>query len=96
MQLASSLGAGSNKVPYSPTEKRMFEAIPKRGRISTTDLVQAYWNGHKPPYNSRVSAMDALRSLKRKIIANREPFKVVTSDRAGAKPLDVWIETKKR
>lgn len=70
----------------------MYEVLPKRGRINTTDLVEAYWEGRKPPYNSRVAAMDALRSLKRKVIANREPFKIVTSDRAGAKPLDVWIE----
>jgi hypothetical protein len=74
----------------------MFEAIPKRGRISSTDLVEAYWDGHQQPYNSRVAAMDALRSLKRKVIANREPFKIVTSDRAGAKPLDIWLEAKKR
>jgi hypothetical protein len=88
--LASSLGAG-NKVPYSDTERRMFGAIPKRGKISSTDLIERYWNGHERPFHSRVAAMDALRSLKRKVKANKEPFKIETSGRAGAKPLDIWI-----
>jgi hypothetical protein len=92
--LASTLGAG-NKVPYSTTERRMYAAIPKRGRVSTTDLVATYWNGRKPPFNARVAAMDCLRSLKRKVGVNREPFQIKTSKRAGPKPLDVWIEAKR-
>lgn len=95
MASACSLGAAS-KLPYSATERRMFDLIPKRGKIDTTVLVERYWNGREPPPNARVAAMDCLRSLKRKVIANREPFRIITSDRAGPKPLDVWIEKRKR
>jgi hypothetical protein len=70
----------------------MYAVIPKRGRITTSDLIELYWNGQDKPFNARVAAMDCLRSLKRKVSANREPFKIKTSKRAGPKPLDVWIE----
>jgi hypothetical protein len=70
----------------------MFDAIPKRGqRVNTTDLIEAFWDGRERPWNARVSAMDCLRSLKRKVIANKEPFTIQTSERAGGKPIDVWI-----
>jgi hypothetical protein len=74
----------------------MFSLIPRRGKIDTTDLVERYWDGREPPPNARVAAMDCLRSLKRKVIANREPFRIMTSQRAGPKPLDVWVENNKR
>jgi hypothetical protein len=70
----------------------MLAAIPRRGKIDTTRLVELYWDGRELPPNARVAAMDCLRSLKRKVIANREPFRIITSDRAGPKPLDVWME----
>lgn len=94
--MASSLGAGNNKVRYSELEKRMFDAIPKRGRINTTDLIEIYWDRSERPRNDRVAAMGCLRSLKKKINDNREPFKLNTSRRAGPKPLDVWFEKRRR
>jgi hypothetical protein len=90
--LAFSLGA-NRKVPYSATEVKLFAFIPQGARrVTSTDLVEAYWKGRRKPHYWRVAAMDCLRSLKEKVIANKEPFKIKTSGRAGPKPLDVWIE----
>jgi hypothetical protein len=90
--LASIPGAG-NKVAYSARELRMFKLLSARRRkINSTDLVTLYWKGQQAPFNARVAAMDCLRSLKRKARHNKEPFKIETSGRAGARPLDVWIK----
>jgi hypothetical protein len=73
----------------------MLTVIPKRGRINSTDLVARYWKGREAPFNSRVAAMDCLRSLKGKVRSNKEAFTIKTSERAGPRPVDVWIEKKR-
>jgi hypothetical protein len=85
----------SSKVPYSPTERRMFAVLPKRGKITSTDLFAKYWAGRKAPFHARGAAMYCLRSLKDKVTANKETFTIKTSERAGPRPVEVWIEVKR-
>jgi hypothetical protein len=73
----------------------MLENLPKRGKVNTTDLITAYWKGRQPPFNARVAALDSLRSLKRKVSFNSEPFEIKTSGPAGGRPMDVWIERRR-
>lgn len=83
---------GKNGVDYSPAERALFELLPvKPKRISSTELVTQRY-GSEVPFHAQSIIRSTMDSLIRKIEANREPFRVLKTPRAGPKPTEFWLE----
>lgn len=80
-------------VEYGEREKKIFALIPKDGRqIETTVLVERFWKKvGDPPYTAQITAMGYLRSLRKKVVENKEKFKIEVSRKRGPHPQKVWI-----
>lgn len=86
-------------VRYSKKEQALFRLLPKTGdRVSSRRLLKGLArkaNGDMP-FHARTSLVGAMRSLSDKVTANREPFRVMRSERAGPHPIEFWIEPLKK
>lgn len=83
----------SEFVRYSPSEKALFEFIPKNGQpIGTDELAKAFYKGKRAPFNSQNVVTGFLRKLEMKVKANKEAFRLRRSQRAGPHCTEVWIE----
>jgi hypothetical protein len=60
---------------------------------STVDVTEAIYGKKKPTY-ARQTVLGALNNLLKKTKTNREPFKIVKSDREGPHPIQFWLEEK--
>lgn len=80
------------KFKYSSSEQTAFSALGIKPR-SSTDIVEKFYSG-KVPYNGRKIVIGMLKSLRRKMLANKESFKLCNSDRAGPHAMDFWLEGK--
>ncbi len=79
--------------PYSSSEERIFALLPLNGKsIDTSELTRRFYRGKRIPMNGRVIVTGTLRKLIEKARANKEPFKIVRTPRAGPRPIEVWIE----
>lgn len=83
-------------VGYSPNERVIFELLTAcNGQgISTPELVKSFYKG-KTPFYGRQIVVGLLSSIRRKAVANREPFRVVHTPRSGPIPMSFWLEEKK-
>lgn len=79
---------------YSPGERKIF-AILSRVPVSTISIAEARWQNGDAPVNSRHVIIGAIRSLQRKIEANREPFRIAGTRRLGPKPMSFWLEPRR-
>lgn len=84
-------------VKYSPTEQEIFRLLPRAEsrKIDTETLTKKFYEMRKVknlPYNGRIIVNGSVRSLMRKAVRNREPFKIMHTGRAGPHPAYVWIE----
>jgi hypothetical protein len=82
----------NNGVKYSTNEIKTFKLLSKR-RKSTADLVNGYY-GKNVVFNGRKIMIGMLRSLKRKMAANKEPFHIQSTERHGPYSMEFWLETK--
>lgn len=80
------------KVKYSNGEQAAFKALSVKP-ISSTDMLEKIYTTDEP-FNSRKILIGTLKSLRRKIQTNREPFKLVSSERNGPHPMEFWLEGK--
>ena len=82
------------KVKYSRGEQACFKALGAKPR-SSTDVVNAVYKTSKEvPYNGRKIVIGMLASLRRKMLANKEPFKLMNTERQGPHPIEFWLEKK--
>ena len=79
-------------ISYSPRERDIFAALLKAGKAISTEKLSELVFADSPRFHARTLLGGALRSLMKKIDANEEPFKVVTTGRAGPNSMKVWIE----
>jgi hypothetical protein len=80
------------KVRYSKGEQKLFKLLSTR-KLSSTELVERYYNGNET-FNSRKIMIGLLRSLGRKMAANRESFKLLSTDRSGPRAMFFWLGSK--
>lgn len=80
------------KVKYSKGEQATFKALSDKPRSSTAILGKIYPD--EIPYTGRKVMIVMLQSLRRKMLINKEPFKLVNSKRAGPHPMEFWLEGK--
>lgn len=80
------------KFKYSKGEQAAFKALSDKPRTSTAMLGKVYPTD--VPYNGRKIMIGMLKSLKRKMLANKEPFKLCNTDRSGPIPIEFWLEGK--
>lgn len=74
----------------------MLQLIPKDGsRMTTSDLVDKFY-GKNAPYNGQQIVMGAVRRLVDKTALMNGNCRVFKSERAGPKPVEVWVHAKKR
>ena len=84
-----------SKVRYSPTEQRILALLPEDGtKLSSDEIIDLHYGKRKRPFNARQTVIGALRTLIRKSVKNREPFRICKSERKGPHPMKFWIERK--
>lgn len=82
------------KVKYSNGEQAAFKALSDKPRSSTVIIDKVYSNTTNEPYNSRKIIIGVLKSLRAKMLANKEPFKLLSTERSGPNPMSFWLEGK--
>lgn len=87
---------GFKPVPYSEHERRILAALTHHASMLSGDLINVVYDGKDRPWNARKSVMGAVRSLRDKAKANREPFTVVTSEPSGPNQASVSLVFRKR
>lgn len=80
------------KVKYSKGEQASFKALSTKPR-SSNDIVKVM-HGEDAPFNGRKILIVMIKSLRRKMLANKEPFKIVSSKRNGPHAMEFWLEAK--
>jgi len=84
---------------YSRGERGIFALLPQGGNepLSSTDLtLRKYKKAAAIPFNGRKIVIGLLASLKKKVEANDEPFRIMSTPRAGPLPISFWVERKAR
>lgn len=81
------------KVKYSNSEQKAFNSLIAKPR-SSTDIMKLFYGKITTPYNGRKIVIGVLASLHRKMTANREPFKLMRTERSGPHPMEFWLEGK--
>lgn len=80
------------KVKYSKGEQNVFKSLSATPRSSTVLLDKVY--PKDAPYNGRKIMIGMLKSLHRKMLENKEQFKVMNTDRNGPHAMSFWLEGK--
>jgi hypothetical protein len=81
------------KVKYSNGEQAAFKALSVKPR-SSTDVMKVVYSAKEAPYNGRKIVIGMLASLRKKMLANKEPFKLLSTERRGPWPIEFWLEGK--
>ena len=81
------------EVRYSPQEKKMFDVLSTKPQ-STLVLTERLYRSRTRPFNSRQTVIAAIRSLSKKLAANKEPFVIKQTKHAGPRPMSFWVEPK--
>jgi hypothetical protein len=82
------------KVRYSESERQLFSILPKSSMVDSKTLMENFYKGQKQPYHGRPAIISRLRSLKKKMRLNGEPFMIVNSKRAGPKAMSFGLKKK--
>ena len=84
------------KVRYSPGERDVFSRLRwDRPRDTETLTKLHYGVGRKGmPFNGRRVVAGLLSSLARKVLLNGEPFRVLSTPRAGPNSRSFWLARK--
>jgi hypothetical protein len=80
-------------IKYSPQEIKVFGVLKKKPQ-STLDLKRQLYTPKTEPFFGRQTVIAAIRSLSKKIEANKEPFVIRQTRHAGPHPMSFWIEPK--
>jgi hypothetical protein len=86
-------------IKYSRGEQGIFALLPQSSSapLSSTDLtLLKYQKKAAIPFNGRKIVIGLLASLKKKVEANDEPFRILSTPRAGPLPISFWVERKAR
>ena len=81
-------------VKYSPQEKKIFAALRTKPQNTLVLKDRLYTSKAAAPFNSRQTVIAAIRSLSKKLDANKEPYVIKQTKHAGPHPMSFWIEQK--
>lgn len=81
-------------IKYSNGEQACFKALGVKPKSSTDIMEDFYKEEYVVPYNGRKIVVGMLASLKRKMLANKEKFKLISTDRKGPHAMEFWLEGK--
>lgn len=81
------------KVKYSKGEQAAFKALAEKPR-SSTDMLPKFYPDKVMPYNGRKILIGMIKSLRAKMLANKEPFKLCNTERQGPHAMQFWLEGK--
>ena len=87
---SSSFSLGGNGGKYSKGERRIFALLSGK-KVSSTDIVARHY-GTDEPINGRRIVIGTLSSLRRKIAANNEPFRLMSTELSGPHAMEFWLE----
>lgn len=79
------------QVKYSPAELTILELLKKGGRVNTNELIAKRY-GKRLPFNAASNVRATLRTLKRKVEFNKEPFVIHNEGQVGPHPQEIWLE----
>lgn len=82
------------KVKYSKGEQAAFKALSATPRSSTIIMEKVYPD--EVPNNGRKIVIIMLGSLRKKMLLNKEPFKLVSSPRSGPHAMLFHLEVNKK
>lgn len=81
------------KVKYSKSEQNIFSILGAKAKSSTDIIAKVYPKG--VPLNGRKIVIGAIKSLKKKMAINKEPFKLCNSELNGPHAMEFWLEAKR-
>lgn len=79
----------SSPVAYSPGERDLLSLLREEPQDTET-LTRLHYGAGKKPFNGRRVVVGLLSSLARKVVLNREPFRVRSTPRAGPLQKSFW------
>lgn len=80
-------------IKYSPTEERLLKLIPRFGeKITTKALAKRFYRNREMPEHGQIYIANAMRSLGRKLVRNREKFKLMRTPQSGPREIQFWRE----
>lgn len=85
-------------IGYSQGEQRIFALLPcgAEAALSSTSIVAEFYGAKKAqPFHGRKVVIGLLSSIRRKAMANAEPFIIKSTQRSGPRPMSFWLEEKK-
>lgn len=89
--------SSTSKVKYSPTETQLLRLLPKGGRhISSEELAKKLYRYNVSPFYARNVIVGMMRTLIIKVQKNKEPFRILKTERAGPTPTQYWIQEKRK
>lgn len=80
-------------VSYSVLERKIFTLLPQRedDGITFLDLIPKVYDS-RPPFYARQSLNTTINNLASKITRNKEPFRIIKSERNGPHPIEWRVE----
>lgn len=80
----------------SRCERKLFKVLPELGvKITTAELLKLYYDADEVPRNGRVIITGLVRVVQKKMSEQVDcPYILCTSERAGPKPISVWLALK--
>ncbi len=81
-----------SRVSYSPGEEQVFSFLKEFMARDTEVLTRLHYGMGERPFNGRRVVVGLLSSLARKVVLNREPFRIRSTPRAGPVPKSFWLE----
>lgn len=84
----------SSPVAYSPGERDLLSLLREEPRDTET-LTRLHYGTGERPFNGRRVVVGLLSSLARKVVLNREPFRIRSTPRAGPLQKSFWREAVK-
>lgn len=85
----------THTVKYSERETRIFDVLKKTSAkrpVTSEQLMISLYKGKEMPFHSRNATLCAIRSLKQKMVRNKERFRVASTKLRGPQPMEFWIE----
>lgn len=87
----------TNKIGYSPGERKVLELLPEAGsgQATSTEITQKFYGGNgRIPFHGRKIVMGLIRSAEKKAKHNKEAFRIAATKRSGPHAISFWIERK--
>lgn len=76
---------------YSKGERKIFGLLAP-ARRSSADIAERYYRPLHVPMHGRKIIIGLMNSIRRKVVLNKEPFRIMASPRKGPNSIFFWVE----